>query len=333
MTDAFDVMGPSEESLKKAFLMCGINYVECDYLRPAGSKKNKSLRHLAIKLSRTVLAWRKIFSVSRNYSLVIGNNTGDALWAPVVRFAGKKYILWVHDDAFFKGLALSLRFTRHFVSHYVACSNSVHRALTGLLNNIPIDVIPNGLDDYMYKPHGCSKPLQIAWIGSMEDRKDPLLFVNAILQLKRASIEVKGTMVFKRVDASLEAKVRNLAREADINMAGEVPREEIQQILNDIHVLMVTSKSDPLPTVIIEAYRSGVPVIARDIPSLLEMISIGNTGFVFNDISQLPEVTKKLISNYAFMSSTARMLFEREYKLSVKRSRLLALTKIILEKH
>lgn len=320
MAVRFDVLGPNAPEIRNEFISRGINYRICDWLSPVGAGRSNSILNIFKKLFHVVAASVKIASIARQYHLVIGNNTGDALWAPTVRLTGKPFHLWVHDDKYFPALGLCLKITRPFVVSYIACSKSVKRSLQETVGkSIKINVIHNGLEDLPWEPKEHPPTLRIGWIGSMEDRKDPLFFVEMIRQVVAAGDSVAASMVFKPIDRRLEDSVREASAGLPIELIGPLPRDQVQTYFSNIDILAVTSKSDPLPTVIIEAYRAGVPVIARDIPSLRDMVDSGKTGCLFDHIMDLQENFKTIKNGIDAMSKHSRIEFLAKYDIKKKR--------------
>ena len=56
-------------------------------------------------------------------------------------------------------------------------------------------------------------------------------------------------------------------------------REDVQALLQKIDVLLVPSRQDPLPTVVIEAGLSGVPVLGSRVGGMKEMLEEGKNGY------------------------------------------------------
>lgn len=56
--------------------------------------------------------------------------------------------------------------------------------------------------------------------------------------------------------------------------------------------------------------RTGVPVIANDIPGMRELVTKNGIGDVFNDIQELPKIIQKLLSDYKYYSRNSKRAFD-----------------------
>lgn len=325
MSESFGVLGPNIPEIQNMFEANGIHYYPSIWLKSVGAGKTKKVFSVFKKSIFWLFGSFTIIRYARNYDIIIGNNTGDCLWAPASWLAGRPFYLWVHDDLFISGLSKALKWNRRWIKAYIACSRSVERALRQLLGtDADIQCIPNGLIERPWTPKSNHVISELGWIGAMEVRKDPLLFLDIIETLGISGCTVHGQMVFKNLDNELKMKVvRSIeTRRLPIKLIGQIPRDQVHEFLGRMDVLVVTSLSDPLPTVIIEAYRAGTPVIVRDIPSLREMVIEGETGLIISTESEFYWTASRISEALEKYSIGSRRLFEKDYRIEQKRQRL-----------
>jgi glycosyltransferase involved in cell wall biosynthesis len=77
-------------------------------------------------------------------------------------------------------------------------------------------------------------------------------------------------------------------------------RNDIHNIINAVDILILPSLIEGLPTVILEAYSNGKPVIASDITPNREVVQNGSEGILFHpySVDQLKNAIVELYENY-----------------------------------
>jgi len=97
-----------------------------------------------------------------------------------------------------------------------------------------------------------------------------------------------------------------------------IKHDEISKVYNQTKVFFLTSKSEGLPTTILEAMLFKVPIIATDIPATRQIIIDGYNGFLFPP--NKPEIgiikLKKILNNNKLrirIINNGRKIVERNY--------------------
>jgi glycosyltransferase involved in cell wall biosynthesis len=115
-----------------------------------------------------------------------------------------------------------------------------------------------------YEPqaHEPGTPLEVCWAGVHEPRKNLELLLHALTLCKepmRVHVMSKGwrTPIYKKLAAKLGVADK-------VIFHGFLPREESFKVMSSSHVFVITSVRDDTPTVLFEAFRYGLPVIAID---------------------------------------------------------------------
>ena len=115
-----------------------------------------------------------------------------------------------------------------------------------------------------YEPqaHVPGTPLEVCWAGVHEPRKNLELLLHALTLCKepmRVHVMSKGwrTPIYKKLAAKLGVADK-------VIFHGFLPREESFKVMSSSHVFVITSVRDDTPTVLFEAFRYGLPVIAID---------------------------------------------------------------------
>ena len=105
-------------------------------------------------------------------------------------------------------------------------------------------------------------------------------------------------------------------------------RSDIKECLQKIDLIVVPSRQDPLPTVIIEAFLSGVPVLGTPVGGIPEMISLGKNGFICSQVKDFVSKAFLLLEDkelWERFSAEARKTAEEKFSATVMQRRLLDL--------
>jgi glycosyltransferase involved in cell wall biosynthesis len=130
----------------------------------------------------------------------------------------------------------------------------------------------------------------ISFIGRFSREKNPFMFVDIARAIHAVyPNEVRFVMAG---DGSEMLRVREriaaLGLQDYIVLPGLV--EKIPELLADTHTLLVVSRSEGIPFVLIEAMAMGVPVISTDVGAVSEVIGDGKNGYLINAETDVVEI-------------------------------------------
>jgi glycosyltransferase involved in cell wall biosynthesis len=112
----------------------------------------------------------------------------------------------------------------------------------------------------------------VGWIGSMSEEKRPQLAVDAVA-------EVPGVHLLLVGDGPLRADVERHARDVlDQRSTFTGVLDEVRYVYRAIDVLLVTSRTEGMPGVVLEAAMSGVPIIATEVGAIPWLFEEGVSG-------------------------------------------------------
>ena len=157
-----------------------------------------------------------------------------------------------------------------------------------------IAVIHNGVDTKEYRAniqtkgkfksqYAIPKNLKlISFIGRFSDEKNPLLFVDigksVLAQLPN---EVHFVMAGDGLDfEKVKDAIRNKGLDKNFTVTGRI--DSVTDLLNDTDILLVVSKMEGVPIVVLEAMSMGVPIISTDVGAINEVIDNQINGFLIN---------------------------------------------------
>ncbi len=187
------------------------------------------------------------------------------------------------------------------VSKDIASEALAHR----IVPREKIDVVPNGIDVSRFS--GCQDTRElrdslgipenvpvIGTIGRLHEIKRQDLLLRGFAQLRRRIPETHLLLVG---DGPLRGELEQLARDlglaASVHFAGYQSQPE--QFLAMMKVFTLTSRSEGMPLVVLEAHAAGLPVVASRVGGLPEMIEHGRTGLLFSS-SQEEELVEALFT-------------------------------------
>lgn len=101
-----------------------------------------------------------------------------------------------------------------------------------------------------------------------------------------------------------------------VRLLGE--RTDVSDLLQIADVFLLTSKSEGIPLTILEAFASGVPVVATNVGGIPEVIVNGENGLLAEsgDVNQIALHLEKLLEDDLFSAKivqNARLRFEEEF--------------------
>ena len=98
----------------------------------------------------------------------------------------------------------------------------------------------------------------------------------------------------------------------NLKVMGEATHQETQDAIAACSALVVTSKREGLPTLVLEAMTQGKPVVVPDEDGCMEAIGHGEFGFIYRqgDIDDLSAITSEAISDRERCSKSRKRILE-----------------------
>ncbi len=191
-----------------------------------------------------------------------------------------------------------------------------------LLKKIKLIRLNLDIDYNLTEAQNCKKyrsPFLIIGIGSLIEIKRPNLFIDWIKFLKKNNIPVKAIWFGKGHLINEMMKITNL-NSLDIDWYGHADKKTIYNYLKQASFLMQTSRFEVFPTVILESFCFGTPVISTKYWGVDEIIQDNINGIILKDefFSSTLE-SQKLIKlffdreKYFDLSNNCRKQFEEQH--------------------
>lgn len=163
--------------------------------------------------------------------------------------------------------------------------------------------IPNGVETARFTPIDRPKnsKVKILFIGRLIPRKGFQFVIQALPKLRTLAkrpfeIEVVGTGAHRH---ELDELAEKLQVSEMIKYVGLVPYDKLEKSYQYADVFVLTSLSEGMPSVILEAMGCGLPIIASDVGGNNEIVHEGENGYLIkdNNIDLLAEKLAFLINN------------------------------------
>ncbi|MCW2279002.1 glycosyltransferase family 4 protein [Heliophilum fasciatum] len=150
-----------------------------------------------------------------------------------------------------------------------------------------ISVIHNGIPGEVNreprenKEREWSALFRVITVGRLAEQKDPWLFLDAVEMWKERTKEIPVEFTWVG-DGPLAVTIQEEIERRDLgNMVALLgDREDVDYLLSQADVFLLTSKWEGLPIVILEAMRAAVPVVTVDVGGVKEQIIDGDTGII-----------------------------------------------------
>jgi glycosyltransferase involved in cell wall biosynthesis len=186
---------------------------------------------------------------------------------------------------------------------------------------IPADrchVIRNGVDAEVFQPAE-SPGRFITWVGRIsDDDKNPMLFVRIAELANKRGLPLRFRMIG---DGPALSVVRKYVIDHEVhNLQLDGWIQDSREIYRDAEVLCITSNTEGLPLVLLEAMASGVPVVASNVGGIPEVIkddSVGSLVMNCNEADFLHAIVSlcRDRDRYCAVSRNARARIKEEFSL------------------
>ena len=144
-------------------------------------------------------------------------------------------------------------------------------------------VVPGAPGPSAGRSAAAPRPVRLGFVGRLTPEKGFLMAVAAFAEARRlAGAETEIELHVYGDGPLLEVFRRSVARRhlPGVHFYGWVRPEDVLQILAGLDALLLTSRQEGLPYVLLEAMTAGCPVLATAVGGIPEVIEDGRTGFL-----------------------------------------------------
>ena len=186
-------------------------------------------------------------------------------------------------------------------------------ALATIVNGINVNDFQSKKDKSLLKQ--LNLPLEtmlLGTIGNFSEHKNFEMFIDVCANLSKKFdylhfIAVGDSISRKNYEEIVDK--RNLGKK--ITFLGYV--KEIDKIISNLDMFLLTSIWEGMPNVIMESMASKVPVVSTDIDGVRELIDDGENGFLVksNDVNGMVSIISNILNNHYDIDLVISNAFEK----------------------
>jgi glycosyltransferase involved in cell wall biosynthesis len=124
-------------------------------------------------------------------------------------------------------------------------------------------------------------PIKLLMVGAINENKNQRLAIEALTNIPNAELTIVGCGADKE---ELVELTKRLSLESRVKWVGFV--EDPSPYYRQAHLLLMLSKYEAFPYVVLEAMSNGVPVVAVPVGGVPEIIKTGENGWLMDSYSK-----------------------------------------------
>lgn len=185
--------------------------------------------------------------------------------------------------------------------------------------------VVNGIDNMplVESPASSDFKYRLVSTGTVCERKGQYIVVEG---MKRMNPEIlKDTHLTIIGSGPDHARLVSLSEEYGLQrhifFAGNVPNKDVPKYLSGENIFVLMSNNEGLPISILEAMRTGLPVISTNVAGIPEEVDCRNGILIEPDIDQMVDVLNSLPEHdWISLGKASRQRFEEEFTFEIMRS-------------
>lgn len=224
-----------------------------------------------------------------------------SMFLPIVllKALGKRTILYEAQDVWsegcHKGIMAQLRFSILLITRAIVLRIIDHIIVEGEISisankiekyrNI-ISVLPQFVDLEWYRPQTeiTQREEVITFVGGLDYRKGILEFSKAVKMIENTRLSIKAYIIGKGPYLNrVQSELSWMVSQKRAFVLPYVSEERFRNILNETKILVLPSKAEGMPNIILESMASGAIVLATRVGVIPEVIKDDETGFLLED--------------------------------------------------
>ena len=152
-------------------------------------------------------------------------------------------------------------------------------------------------------PLRLTAPFTMLAVGRLHAVKDHAFLVRACAKLRDEKMEFRCSIAGDGPErAMLEAMIREYGLGPYVTLLGHIAREELDSLYENADVVVLTSRSEGIPLVLMEAMARGKIVLAPAITGIPELVIHERTGFLYEPGS-MPDFLGQMLLIHALTES------------------------------
>jgi len=183
--------------------------------------------------------------------------------------------------------------------------------------------IPNVVDTEKFKPRvtETQEKKTLLYLGDLEPWKGIGSLLKWVLRsswgVREFKLRFVGQGSYLRALLALQKRLSTFGNRISLEVLGPRNHAAVPALLNESNGLILPSYWEGMPTVVLEAMASGVPVISTRVGDVPQLLEDRKTGFLIDrSVSSFQEAVDSLLCDTSLVGKiirNARKLIEREY--------------------
>jgi glycosyltransferase involved in cell wall biosynthesis len=132
---------------------------------------------------------------------------------------------------------------------------------------------------------------RVLFVGRLSEQKDPLILIDAFQQLP-CDIREKATLTLVGegpLRPTIEQQIAKYQLQQQVTLSGQI--DDISSLMQQATILVLPSRWEGMPNVVLEAMANGLPVVATCVDGTCDLINDGHTGWL------VPPQSRHMLSN------------------------------------
>jgi glycosyltransferase involved in cell wall biosynthesis len=181
-------------------------------------------------------------------------------------------------------------------------------------------------------------PHTLLLVGGMNERKDPLLMLQALALVRQrvpdVVLRIAGRPLAGPFGARVQETIDNLGLASHVQFLGPLDQPQLAQAYTGAAVTVLSSRQETSPAVLMEAMAARRPVVATGVGGVAEIVADGQSGYVTppGDAVALADRIHALLldpAGAAGMGAAGRALAEANYRRDLVGRQYLAMLRYI----
>jgi glycosyltransferase involved in cell wall biosynthesis len=146
-----------------------------------------------------------------------------------------------------------------------------------------VGIAPGTIPDSCSQSSPESRPLVMLAVGRLHAVKDHAFLIRACELLKNRGVRFTCVIAGDGPErTSIEALIGELKLEGHVGLAGHLSAQQLDACYARADLVVLTSRSEGIPLVLMEAMVRGKPVLAPAITGIPELVIDGQNGFLYS---------------------------------------------------
>ena len=157
----------------------------------------------------------------------------------------------------------------------------------------------------------------IVQVGAVDKNKNQIFTLKCIKDLKRVIPDIRFLIIGEGSEKSeLEKYAISNNLKENVIFAGQMERNQCFYLMNKSDLIVLTSKSESFPNVLVEGHALSLPVVAFDVGAVAEIVENGISGYIVqkNDHINFKKMINLLLENPSIARRMGEMGKKKVYE-------------------